>query len=181
METIGSRLRKRRRTSPLPHDEDTEDMSTTPKRANSRKTVSGRGKRGQADTLGQEMIHSSNTEMQASSEDLPKTENSSPKAPPPVTGPSEQPRQEEPASHQLPRFEQRSIQGVSTPDINDVVAGIMNHGDTVDTFAAQSNAIGMVDTESFRRLGASLHLKTQSLQVLDNLVNCSSKSGRLGR
>lgn len=55
---------------------------------------------------------------------------------------------------------------------NSIIADIVDHGETVDrNYASQGyDAMGTVDTDSFHHLGASVHLKTQSLPVLDNLV-----------
>ena len=62
------------------------------------------------------------------------------------------------------------------PDVlghNGVTAGKSNHGETVDSRQDSQlyNGMGIVDTESFHDVGASFHLKTQSLPILDNLVS----------
>ena len=53
-----------------------------------------------------------------------------------------------------------------------MIESIIKHGETIDDhFAAKGlNQLGIVDTESFLPLGASAHLKIQSLPILDNLV-----------
>ena len=58
----------------------------------------------------------------------------------------------------------------NTPDLAAVIASIIDHGENVDSHFRGYSVMGMVDTESFLPLGASLHLKTQSLPILDNLV-----------
>ena len=59
------------------------------------------------------------------------------------------------------------------PDLTAIITRIIDHGEHIDNhYAAQGyDVMGMVDTESFLPLGASLHLKTQSLPILDNLVS----------
>ncbi len=60
----------------------------------------------------------------------------------------------------------------ANPDLATVISNIINHGETIDNhYAAHGlNELGIVDTESFLPLGASMHLKIQSLPILDNLV-----------
>ena len=53
------------------------------------------------------------------------------------------------------------------PGFDDMLPGRQTYHDR--------NPMAMVDTESYSRLGAGLHLKTQSLSILDNLV-CLSRS-----
>lgn len=53
------------------------------------------------------------------------------------------------------------------PDLAAVIASIIEHGEAVER---RYGEMGQVDTESFGFLGASHHLKTQSLPILDNLV-----------
>lgn len=55
------------------------------------------------------------------------------------------------------------------PDLAAVIASIIEHGEAIER---RYGEMGQVDTESFGFLGASHHLKTQSLPILDNLV-CS--------
>ena len=71
---------------------------------------------------------------------------------------------------QYPLDEQRPPQGEHPPDINTVIADIINHGETVESHCASHAAMSTVDTESYSQLGASLHLRFQSLPILDNLV-----------
>ena len=61
----------------------------------------------------------------------------------------------------------------SAPDLAAVIANIIDHGEHVDNhWAAQGYEYdGMaVDTEDWLSVDASLHLKIQSLPILDNLV-----------
>lgn len=60
----------------------------------------------------------------------------------------------------------------AAPDLSTVIESIIKHGETIDEhYAAKGlNELGIVDTESFVPLGASAHLKIQSLPILDNLV-----------
>ncbi|KAK3172265.1 hypothetical protein OEA41_005585 [Lepraria neglecta] len=62
--------------------------------------------------------------------------------------------------------------GPYAADFNGIITDITNHEETVDShYASQGyDAMGTVDTESFHQLGANLHLKTQSLPILDNLA-----------
>ena len=173
METIGSRLRKRRRTSPMPN-EDSEDTPPPPKRAQPHRGASTRGKRGQAPVS----QHSVSASSRAKPQDT--VPSPAPKTSPPVTLPApglnlEQPSQEVPtSSSQLPSG-QHTPQGSHPSDINAVIADIINHGETVESHCASQGyaAMNMVDTESYSQLGASLHLKLQSLPILDNLVRCA--------
>ena len=50
-----------------------------------------------------------------------------------------------------------------------IIEDIIDHGEHVDSLRGYDE-MGFVDTESLPTLGASLHLKTQSLPILDNLV-----------
>ena len=67
------------------------------------------------------------------------------------------------------------------PDLSTVIDSIIKHGETIDEhFAAKGlNELGVVDTESFLPLGASAHLKLQSLPILENLVRFSKAHWRL--
>lgn len=173
METIGSRLRKRRRTSPMPNEE-SEDSPPPPKRAQPTRGTSTRGKRGQAATAQQSASASSGAEPQTSVHTAPSEPKDSPPLASPASAPSiQQPPQESPASNHPILTGQHPPQGAHPLDINTVIADIINHGETVESHCASQGyaAMGMVDTESYSQLGASLHLKLQSLPILDNLVN----------
>ena len=173
METIGSRLRKRRRTSPMPHDE-SGDSSPPPKRAQSTRGATTRGKRGQAAIAQQDVLASTRAEPQSPAHAAPSESRDPPSVASPVSAPPiHQPPEESPiANHQLPAGQHPPPQGAQPQDINTVIADIINHGETVESHCGSQGypAMGMVDTESYSQLGASLHLKLQSLPILDNLV-----------
>ena len=172
METIGSRLRKRRRTSPMPN-EDSGDSPPPPKRAQSTRGASTRGKRGQAATS---QPSTSLIEIRPPVHAAPPEIEPSPPIASPVPAPSiQQPPQEMPTSDDQLPIQEPPAQGAADPtDINSVIAEIINHGETVESHCASQGyaAMGIVDTESYSQLGASLHLKLQSLPILDNLVSC---------
>ena len=180
METIGSRLRKRRRTSPMPN-EDSEDSPPPPKRAQPARGASTRGKRGQATTSQQSVSASSLADPQPSEPTAPpEAQISSPAASPASASSTQQPPHEPPTSHEDLPTKPDPPQGAHPPDINAVIADIINHGETVESHCASQGyaAMGMVDTESYSQLGASLHLKLQSLPILDNLVSCDGSLKR---
>lgn len=174
METIGSRLRKRRRTSPIAN-EDSEDSPPPPKRAQPNRGASTRSKRGQAAVSQQSVPASSRAEPQPLVQAASSASKASPPAGPLASAPHiQQPPQKEPASNNHLPSGQHPPPSAHPPDINTVIADIINHGETVESHCASQGyaAMGMVDTESYSQLGASLHLKLQSLPILDNLVSC---------
>lgn len=69
-------------------------------------------------------------------------------------------------------MDKSNIETEANPDLATVISNIITHGETIDNhYAAHGlNELGIVDTESFLPLGASMHLKIQSLPILDNLV-----------
>ena len=69
----------------------------------------------------------------------------------------------------------------AAPDLSTVIESIIKHGETIDEHYATKglNELGIVDTESFVPLGASAHLKVQSLPILDNLVRNQTKIPQL--
>ena len=155
-------------------NEDSEDSPPPPKRA------STRGKRGQASLSQQSVPESSLAESQPTVQATsPVSLVSPPIAPPAPAYSIQQVPQEAPsANHQL-LSGQHPPQGTHPPDINTVIAEIINHGETVESASQGYAAMGMVDTESYSQLGASLHLKLQSLPILDNLVGCYDRQKRL--
>lgn len=174
METIGSRLRKRRRTSPM-HNEDSEDSPPPPKRTQPNRGASTRGKRGQNALPQQSVDASSRAELQSPVHAVLSAPRSTPpmSSPPPASGIQQPPQDASTSSHHLGAG-QRPPQGAHPPDIDAVISDIINHGETIESHYASQGyaAMGMVDTESYSQLGASLHLKLQSLPILDNLVSC---------
>ena len=172
METIGSRLRKRRRTSPMPNEE-SGDSSPPPKRAQSTRGASTRGKRGQATTAQQSAPAFDHIESQNPAQAALSEPRSSPPFDLPASAPSiPQPPEESPTANHHLATGQPSPPDAQPLDINTVIADIINHGETVENQCASQGyaAMGSVDTESYSQLGASLHLKLQSLPILDNLV-----------
>lgn len=165
METIGSRLRKRRR------DDSPTAAETTPvsKRAYSKKGDSMSGKSGQAKFSNQDPLASLDTGAQDTPNEHLEDDAISAREVQPVSK----------ANGEASIHQQQSIfrgnppQGRGAPDFNTVIADIINHGETVDNHYASRNydAMGLVDSGNFHHLGASFTLKTQSLPVLDNLVS----------
>ena len=155
--------------------EDSEDSPPPPKRTQPNRGASTRGKRGQAAISQQSMPASSRAESQSPGQAAVRALSTSPIVPPPAPAAStHQPTQEGPTSNHYPPSGQDLPQGTNPPDINTVIADIINHGETVESHCASQGyaAMGMVDTESYSQLGASLHLRLQSLPILDNLVSC---------
>lgn len=154
-------------------NEDSEDSPPPPKRTQPSRGASTRGKHWQAATSQQSMPASSRAESQPPAQAAAPAPNVSPTIASPAPAASTQlPTQEGPNSNHYPSSGQRLPQGASPPDINTVIADIINHGETVESHCASQGyaAMGMVDTESYSQLGASLHLRLQSLPILDNLV-----------
>ena len=147
---------------------DSEDSPPPPKRA------STRAKRGQAAVSQQSVPVSSRAEPQQSIQAASSVQEASPAVAsiaPPLS--IEQPSLAAPIPNHILPSGQGPAQATHPPDINTVISDIINHGETVESHcASQGNtAMGMVDTESYSQLGASLHLKLQSLPILDNLVS----------
>ena len=168
-ETIGSRLRKRRRTgSPPP-----EESSPALKRAYSKRAASAISNRGQAEIVVQETPSGANTRSQRTARTSAQGKDKAFETIQ-VAGDSGNENATEVVEQgpQQTYEEQRSAPESATQDFNNIIADIISHGETVDShYASQGyDAMGTVDTESFTKLGASLHLKTQSLPILDNLV-----------
>lgn len=65
------------------------------------------------------------------------------------------------------------------PNHTGVTTGKSDHGEIVDSRQDPQiyDVMGIVDTESFHHMGASFHLKTQSLPILDNLVSLWYSAG----
>ena len=172
-ETIGSRLRrnKRRRTESSP----VEDTPTVPKRAYARKVTT---KDEQIDTSPQDAPTTSQPRQQRIARGQTQTKGKAPEA---AQSPielgmqdsAEMAGQGSTPMHQAAYEEHSALHDSAGPDFNTIISDIVNHGETVDNhYVSQGyDAMGMVDTDSFQRLGASLHLKTQSLPILDNLVS----------
>ena len=186
--TIGSRLRKRRRTGSSP----TETTPSAPKPTSLRKTTSPNTKRRSNDVALQKTTH--DNPQDAAIQNTPKrspqhvslfpTQNTTSNTPPrDLVILETQADADTEQSHMLhgtpteppSKPQERPSYASVGPDLEAVINKIIDHGETVDHhYATQGyDDMGMVDTESFVSLGASLHLKTQSLPILDNLVSHS--------
>lgn len=165
-------------------NEDSEDTPPPPKRTQPNRGASIRVKRGQAAVPQQSVDASSRAELQPPVHSASSAPRSTPpvSSPAPVSGIQQLPRDAPTSSHHLGSGPHPLPQGAPPPDINTVISDIINHGETVEGhYASQGyTAMGMVDTESYSQLGASLHLKLQSLPILDNLatqlINTLAKS-----
>ena len=161
-ESIGSRLRKRRRTDSSP----TDDSSPAPKRTQSKNATASSGKHQQAASP-----------PQAASSTSKKPELSQQANPPfagrPDRGDFLAMQLEQANSSETTRPEAATNMQPQSGEESDVTAGKSNHGETVDSRQDSQvyDVTDIVDTESFHQLGASFHLKTQSLPILDNLVS----------
>ena len=184
--TIGSRLRKRRRTGSSP----TETTTPAPRARSSRKPLSPNSKHmpnevalkeasqnAHQDTTVQHIpdkspqrITPTPTQYNASDTPLDSFLLTKPR----VNGAAKQsPTSQAAPFKPSPKPRERPSYASVAPDLAAVIARIIDHGEHIDNhYAAQGyDDMGMVDTESFLPLGASLHLKTQSLPILDNLVS----------
>ena len=172
-ETIGSRLRKRHRTGSFP----TEDKNTRPKRSNLRKTLSPESKRTRPGRIRQNrspvIEPPTNGLHPDSTVSPPSSSNSSPQPLVSSTEPGpEHASFSEPTNFSnIPPPPQRPLSSFVANDLASVIANIIDHGEQVDNLRGYDEEWGMVDTESLHTVGASLHLKTQSLPILDNLVS----------
>jgi hypothetical protein len=180
--TIGSRLRKRRRTgsSPATLPAPRATSSRKPKSPNSKRTPNKASLREASQDSPQD------TAVHNASERSPRRVTPIPTSDAPlqnsvttelrVNGHTEQPHIPQEAPFKPPpKPRERPSYASVAPDLAAVIARIIDHGEHIDNhYAAQGyDDMGMVDTESFLPLGASLHLKTQSLPILDNLVSHS--------
>lgn len=159
-ETIGSRLRKRRRTNSSP----TKDTSPAPKRTQSKKAAPATRQRRQAKSSDQDAFTSTEGSVPHTQNQDVDLEAS------PARGADPMLQAEGQGSTSPPQGifgSPTQVQG--GPDFNTVIADIIDHGDRVDTHYASRgyNAMGSLENG---HLGASFTLKTQSLPVLENLV-----------
>lgn len=169
IESIGTRLRKRRRTDSSP----TDDSPPAPKRSQSNKAAASSDKHQQAASPPQ--AASSASKMK------PKLRQ---QANPPF---AIEPDQDDLLAMQLEQAiasesalpeaaaitQPQSAEAPQVPDHSGDTAGKSNHEETVDSYQDSQtyDVMGIVDTESFHHMGASFHLKTQSLPILYNLVS----------
>ena len=184
--TIGARLRKRRRTGSSP----TESTPPAPRTTGLRKTIPPKSAR-LPDELAfqeasQDVQQDAPVQNAPESSPLPTTlsplQHNATEAPidnpipsePQMNVDTEQPQNGSDAHPHIPLKHRERLSYASViPDLAAVITRIIDHGEHIDNhYAARGyDDMGMVDTESFLNLGASLHLKTQSLPILDNLVS----------
>ena len=169
IESIGTRLRKRRRTDSSP----TDDSPPAPKRSQSQKATASSDKHQQAASPPQAASSASKTKPK-----LPQQAN-----PPFAIEPDQddllamQLEQAIASESALPEAatitQPQSAEAPQAPDHNGDTAGKSNREETIDSHhdSQTYEVMGIVDTESFHHMGASSHLKTQSLPILDNLVS----------
>ena len=152
-ETIGSRLRKRRRTDISPSG----DLSLASKRVQTKKVSS---------TVDpDESPAPASTPIQSHQEIAPHSS---------VQGFQSIPATDTEALSlpQQPPFGGPPADGPDAQDFNAVIADIINHGESVDNhYATRNHDPSMVDSGSLQQISASFTLKTQSLSVLENLVS----------
>ena len=168
-ESIGSRLRKRRRTDSSP----TDDSPPPPKRSQSRKATASSGKHQQAASPPQAASSASNTKLKLSQQANP-TFVIEPDQDDLLAMQLEQAIASESALPEAATITQpQSGEASQVPDHNGDTVGMSHRGETVDSHQESHtyDVVGTVDTESFHDMGASFHLKTQSLPILDNLVS----------
>lgn len=157
-ETIGDRLRKRRRTeSSRP-----EGSPPSPQRAQLGQVGA---------TIGfQEQIRPTYHAA---------TKNAQGKVTEGIHDSAQGPRLDSPPGVDIPTVPQQlsagdhPTEGPSAPDFNTVIADIINHGETVDNHYATRgfDDFSMLANGHFQHISASFTLKTQSLPVLENLVS----------
>ena len=159
-ETIGSRLRKRRRTDPSPSG----DSPPAPKRLQSRKKPSAADSE-HPDRMSKSSV-TQGTHGTGSYEPAQRFDQL-----PAVEGEETVLSQQQPFARISPEYQ-------GAPDFNAVIADIINHGETVDNHYAVRNFEDepMAEDGMFQTLSASFTLKSQSLPVLDNLVSFHESS-----
>lgn len=183
VETIGSRLRKRRRTGSSPN----EKASSTSKRANPKKAILPESKRSQTNLAPKEDQHlpystpySSTGPLTASqAENAINGYQEIATAPEPeangVTKRSPKVTEDGTLLNTSSQTQQHLPLTAVSPDLAALIRNIVERGEAIDK---RYGEMGYVDTESFVPLGASLHLKVQCLPILDNLVGfCKLYSG----
>lgn len=191
--TIGSRLRKRRRTASIP----AEEVSLKTKRSSLRKTTSPKSRRtsqentnasvepAKRDIRLERTAHSNGKERATSDNNSDTISQCSE----PVSGSASvalhvrQPAfpipptnlQLRSSEHDVARFASQN-QGPSSAalpnDLQSIIANIMRHSDQVAGIAENGNAgPSRINTDNIYISGATIGLKTQCLPILDNLVS----------
>lgn len=152
--TIGSRLRKRRRSASPPRDE----SPVVAKRQSARQETSPDVTRNKLESTPRGINKRPRTTAQDTPLDIPS-----------ATG-----TLATTAIEITPRISQAPVVPRSpTEDFQAVFANIISHGETLESLRASQgyDEMGTVDTASFLPQQANLHLKTQSLPILDNLAS----------
>lgn len=172
VETIGSRLRKRRRTESSP---------AVQSRPSPRRSVLKKSALPHVKQLSPKMPR----DDPASQVDIPSTS--------PDTSAQYHPVAQEPVQASLPQTVSQDLQNgqlindsmasglapqpsavlppgspSQSPNLATIIANIIEHGEAIERRYLE---MGQVDTEGFTFLNASHHLKLQSLPILDNLVS----------
>lgn len=181
LETIGSRLRKRRRTGPSPN----ETATSTSKRTNSRKMASLESKRQQtniAPKVDQHVIpshsppystpYSSTVPFPALQAQFATNGHREVAAVPEpdakgITQGLSEVAEDSTSLNASSQIQHHMPLATVNPDLAALIRDIVKRGEAIDQ---RYGEMEYVDTESFLPLGASLHLKVQCLPILDNLV-----------
>ena len=190
VDTIGSRLRKRRRTDSLPADEvlGLSQLGAS-KRSSLRKTTSPVSRRVSPDTRRCVTGTSSQDTVSASPEETKdeatntsesrlqlvlNRQNSASKhvTPPllPIPSPSLQLLS---SDHEAALLESQKEQNMETSSASDMVAlmmSIVDRGERIDSARSLDSDYNVMDVDGLPTWGSSVHLKAQSLPILDNLV-----------
>ncbi|MCJ1469636.1 TTAGGG repeat binding factor [Pseudocyphellaria aurata] len=184
VETIGSRLRKRRRTGSSPKTTPSQKATTTSKRSNPKKRMSPESKSSQASRAQNgdryvtspgipystpysstgplpalQAVHTTNGHQDAATFPNPEASGG-------MKGPSGVAEDATSLNTSLQAQQLMPLATVS-PDLAALIRNIVERGEAIDR---RYSEMGYVDTESFVPLGASLHLKVQCLPILDNLA-----------
>ncbi|MCJ1404356.1 TTAGGG repeat binding factor, partial [Xylographa trunciseda] len=194
VETIGSRLRKRRRTDSLPADEAFSQSSDT-KRSSLQKPapsvsrrVSPDARRCITETSSQETISASPEETKdkatTTSDGGPRAMSSlervimSLKSGPkrvtqpslPIPPPSLQLLSSDHEAALLEAQKEQNTDASSTPDMVALMMSIVDRGERIDSARSLDSEYIMMDADGIPTLGSSVHLRAQSLPILDNLA-----------
>ncbi|MCJ1394862.1 TTAGGG repeat binding factor [Xylographa bjoerkii] len=194
VETIGSRLRKRRRTDSLPADDLLSQLSGS-KRSSLRKTASPVGTRVSpaarhaiVETSSQGTVSASpeeTTDKATNTSDIrPKSRDtlqratqrldSAPKhdTPPllPIPPPNLQLLSSDHEAALLEAQKEHNTEASSTNDMAVLMLSILERGERIDCARGLDSEYSMTDADGLPTLGSSLHLKAQSLPILDNLA-----------
>ena len=195
IETIGSRLRKRRRTDSLTADEVLlPSQLVASKRSSLRKTASPNSRRVSPDTRRCITETSSQNTVSASPEEtkddathttesrlqrvLNRQNSASNRVTPPllpIPPPSLQLLSSDHEAALLGAQKDQSTESTNTSDMVALMMSIVDRGERIDSARSLDSDYNMIDADGLPTLGSSVHLKAQSLPILDNLV-CTALS-----